>query len=105
MCLAKRRSVPTRFNSETILMQTSDTPVPVLLAEGTVRHVDVINRELVLDADGARVTFDVPPGCPIVLRGEPVRLRVLQPRDRVRVGYVVRQGRPAARAVDVRFGY
>ncbi|HEY1379890.1 MAG TPA: hypothetical protein VGF55_24020 [Gemmataceae bacterium] len=85
-------------------MQTSDTPVPILLAEGTVRQVDVINRELVLDAGGARVVFDVPPDCRIVLRGERVRLRVLQPRDRVRVGYAVRRGRPAARAIDVRAG-
>jgi hypothetical protein len=82
----------------------SDTPAPVLLAEGTVCQVDIINRELVLLVNDARVVFDVPPDCQIVLRGERVRLRVVQPRDRARVTYAIRRGRPAAHSIDVRAG-
>jgi hypothetical protein len=66
-------------------MQTSDIPVPTLLAEGIVCQVDTINRELALLTDRARVVFDVPPDCTILLRAERVRLRVVQPRDRARV--------------------
>jgi hypothetical protein len=31
------------------------------------------------------VDLDVPPGCAVVLNGQPVRLRLIQPQDRVRV--------------------
>ena len=86
------------------LMQVSDTDTAVLLADGPVRHVDLINRELTLDLTDGRVDFDVPTDCNILLRGELVRLRTVQPRDSVRVAYVIRHGRRAARTIDVRAG-
>jgi hypothetical protein len=52
---------------------------------GVVRHVDTINRELHVQIGDSIVTFDVPPDCTILLRGERVKLRMLQPLDRVRV--------------------
>jgi hypothetical protein len=76
-----------------------------LLAEGAVCQVDTINRELVLLVNGARLVVDVPPDCKIVLRGERIRLRVVQPRDRARVTYAVCRGRPAARSIDVQAGH
>lgn len=82
-------------------MQTFDAPAAVLRDEGVVCRVDVINRELVLLAGGTRVVFDVPPDCPIALRGERVRLRLVQPRDRARVTYALRRGRPTARSIHV----
>jgi hypothetical protein len=86
------------------LMQMSDTDTAVLLADGPVRHVDLINRELTLDHSDGRVEFDVPTDCNIMLRGEPVRLRIVQPRDCARVAYVIRHGRRAARTIDIRAG-
>ncbi len=82
-------------------MQTSDSPATELRDEGIVCQVDVINRELALLAKGTRVVFDVPPDCTIVLRNERVRLRLVQPRDRARVTYALRRGRPTARSIHV----
>ena len=66
--------------------------------EGTVLSVDTVNRELTVLSRAVRVAFDVPPGCPIVLRGERVKLRLVQPGDRVRV---TADGPRVASAVEV----
>jgi hypothetical protein len=50
---------------------------------------------------GGTFSFDVRPGCVITLRGERVKLRMLQPRDRVRVTYTERQGARVADVVEV----
>jgi hypothetical protein len=52
-------------------------------------------------AGGTTVSIDVRPDCVITLRGERVKLRMLQPRDRVRVTYTERQGARVADAVEV----
>ncbi len=83
-------------------MPTSNRSAPTLLAEGAVCQVDTINRELTLLVDHSRVIFDVPPDCTILLRGDRVRLRVVQPRDRARVAYAVCRGRLVAHSIDVR---
>jgi hypothetical protein len=70
-------------------MRTSDTPAPSLQAQGTVCRVNTISRELDLFMNGGRSVLDVPPDCAIILRGERVRLRMVQARDIVRVTYVV----------------
>jgi hypothetical protein len=73
-------------------------------ADGVVVRVDTVNRELtVLFADGLRVV-DVPPDCPIRLRGERVRLRMLQARDLVRVTYAAHPDSWVTSAVEVRSG-
>ena len=69
--------------------------------EGTVLRVDIINRELAVFAGGMRVVIDVPADCRIVLRGEPVKLRMLQPLDRVRVACNISDRLPIANAVEV----
>jgi len=66
------------------------SPGMVRTAEGTVRQVDLLNREIQVQVDDALRSFDVPPGCEISLAGERVKLRLLQPFDRVRVGYTQR---------------
>ncbi len=68
---------------------------------GTVQRVDTVNRELVVLVNGAPLTIDVPVGCATVLRGERVRLRVVQPRDRVRVAYTRRGRFLVALAIEV----
>jgi hypothetical protein len=52
---------------------------------GWVVRVDPPNRELTILADGRVLALDVPPGCAVLLNGQPVRLRLLQSQDRVRV--------------------
>lgn len=68
-------------------MHTSETTAKKMHTEGIVRRVDLINRELVLLANGIQVAFDVPPDCPVILNGERVKLRLMQSRDRVRVAF------------------
>jgi hypothetical protein len=82
-------------------MRTSDTPAPTLQAQGTVCRVNTISRELDLFMNRGRSVFDVPPDCAIILRGERVRLRMVQARDIVRVTYAVGGSQPAARTIDV----
>jgi hypothetical protein len=77
-----------------IRLDTAHTPQ---LLEGTVRRVDAASREMEVHA----ARFDVPPGCPILLRGERVKLRLIQPRDRVRVRYAEVQDRRVAEAIEV----
>jgi hypothetical protein len=68
---------------------------------GQVLLVDDIGRELTLLVEDEPLRVDVPPSCPIVLNGEPVRLRLLQPADEVCVE-VEGDARPTARQVRVR---
>ena len=73
-------------------------------SDGVVVDVDPVNRELTVRfADGLR-QVDVPPGCPITLRGERVRLRLVQPRDQVRVTYVAGNDSRVASSIEVRSG-
>lgn len=54
---------------------------------GIVQHVDIVQRELtILLKDGPEV-IDVPPDCPIVLHGERIKLRLIQPRDHVKIRF------------------
>lgn len=61
-----------------------------LSSVGVVQHVDTVNREVTAFVDGALRTFDVPIGCEVILHGEPVKLRMVQPRDRVKITYTRR---------------
>jgi hypothetical protein len=69
--------------------------------EGIVQRVDTVNRELTLVAEGATFVIDVPSDCPILLRGERVKMRMIQPRDPVRVTYAEGRDPRAACAVEV----
>jgi hypothetical protein len=66
-------------------MRTPEVHGSGILVEGVARRIDAVARELTVDAGGALVAIDVPPGCPITLRGERIRFRMLLPLDRVRV--------------------
>ena len=54
--------------------------------------------ELECSCRAGLAVFDVPSSCPISLRGEPIKLRLIQPRDRVRVAFS-RSSREADRAI------
>jgi hypothetical protein len=55
--------------------------------------------------EGLLVTIYVPPDCNVVLRGERVKLRMVQPRDRVRVTYTELADSLVAREIEVRPAY
>ena len=56
-------------------------------ADGVVQQVDTVNRDLQILTNGDSVEFDVSPECTVILNREWVKLRLLQPTDRVRVFY------------------
>ena len=72
-----------------------------LEAEAVIRRVDPVNRELAALVEGVLVTIDVPPACEVILRGERIKLRMVQPRDRVRVTYTEFDNSLVARAIEV----
>lgn len=74
---------------------------PLLQAEAVVRWVDPVNRELAALVEGAAITIDVPLRCAVVLRGEPVKLRMVQPGDRLHVAYTEQADTLIARAIEV----
>ena len=72
--------------------------------EGIVRRVDPVGREVEVHVAGIPVSLDVRSDCVITLRGERVKLRLIQPRDRVRVKYTERSGARVAAAIEVQPG-
>lgn len=52
---------------------------------GVVQTVDVVQRELNLLIRSQPLVVDIPPECPVVLRGERIKLRLIQPGDTVRI--------------------
>jgi hypothetical protein len=82
-------------------VQTPNACRPAASTEGIVGRVDSVGRELDVHVAGTAVRFDVPPGCLVTLRGERVKLRLLQPRDRVRVAYTEAHGRQIAEVIEV----
>lgn len=72
--------------------------------EGVIRHVDIVNRDVsVFTTNDVRV-FDVPASCAIRLNGERVKLRLLQPRDRVRLTYMLHNEICTAVSIDAGIG-
>ena len=61
---------------------------PAVEAEAIVHSVDPVNRELGVVIVGSLVNIYLPPNCDIVLRGERVKLRMVQPGDRVLIDIV-----------------
>jgi hypothetical protein len=72
--------------------------------EGIIRRVDPVGREVEVHVAGTPVSLDIRPDCVITLRGERVKLRLLQPRDRVRVKYTEHFGARVADTIEVQPG-
>src|SRR5689334_2412538 len=72
--LPARRLLPSRCHSDRVVRMSPGIATD-RAADGWVVRVDVANRELTLLADGQVLAFDVPPGCAVVMNGQPVRLR------------------------------
>lgn len=82
-------------------MQQFDTIVTIECVLGTVRQIDAIAREIVVLSNLGMTAFDVPPDCPIFLRGEQIKLRMIQPDDRIRVTFSKCREFLVANALDV----
>lgn len=82
-------------------MQSRNNGKPFLEAEGVVHRVDTVNRELDALVRGVVVTIYVPPNCEVILHCERVKLRMIQPRDRVRVAYRELADSLVARTIEV----
>ena len=86
-------------------MRRRNSREPALEAEAVITRVDPVNRELAALVEGVLVMIDVPPACEVILRGERVKLRMVQPRDRVHVIYTESANPIVARAIEVLPGY
>ena len=86
---------------EELMMQRCLHGSVTFAVDGEVRNIDPVNREITLRVQGESVTLDVPTDCTILLRGEPVKLRLIQPRDRLHVKAERIQDRCIARMVEV----
>lgn len=53
------------------------------ILRASVDRLDPVAREIAVSTDSMHETIYVPPGCPVILNGQSVRLRVLQPNDRM----------------------
>jgi hypothetical protein len=70
-------------------------------ARAVIHRVDPVNRELTALVDGSAVCVYVPPDCDILLRGERIKLRLVQPRDRIRLVYAPGAEAVVARRIEV----
>jgi hypothetical protein len=68
---------------------------------GIVQRVDLVQREITVIVGTKRFQVDVPPQCLVMLRGERIKLRIIQPGDVVRISLVRRADRSAAQRVEV----
>lgn len=82
-------------------MQGTERIARALVSVGVVHRVDTVNREIAVLAGGELLTFDVPVGCAVVLHGEPVKLRMVQPQDRVKIRHASRGGLQVALTIEV----
>jgi hypothetical protein len=82
-------------------MQGSERIARALDSVGVVHRVDTVNRELTVIVNGELLTFDVPVGCQVILHGEPVKLRIVQPQDRVKITHASCAGLRVARTIAV----
>lgn len=72
--------------------------------EAVIQRMDVVNREMELLIGEHRWIISVPPDCAVLLRGERVKLRMLQPGDRVRVTYRADTTPPVACIIEAHSG-
>jgi hypothetical protein len=68
---------------------------------GIVQGVDLVRRDLTVLLQSGVEVFDIPPDCPIVLRGEQIKLRMVQPRDHVWLKFHRTPERAVAEKVEV----
>lgn len=68
---------------------------------GIIQDVDLVGRELNVRLLTGEAKFDVPPNCPVWLHGERIKLRLVQPGDRVAIQFAKRSERLVVERLDV----
>jgi hypothetical protein len=87
------------------MMPANDFDSAAEEAVGMVQDVDVAGRTLTILVEGTPRTFDLAPDCAIVLHGERVKLRLVQPRDQAHVVYHRTPDGLLAFAVELRWWF
>lgn len=77
----------------------SDLGVHVI--SGFVERLDLFNREIAIASDDEPISIEAPLACSIILHGQSVRLRLIQPQDRIRATFRVIGGRNVANRIEV----
>lgn len=72
---------------------------------GVVQRVDLVNRELELCNASEAIVFDVPVDCLILLHGERIKFRLVQPKDQVAITFVRRPNSLSVRRLEVQPGW
>jgi hypothetical protein len=70
-------------------------------ATGIVQKIDLVGRDMTVQLTSGSMMFDIPPDCPILLHGEPIKLRMVQPRDHVCIVFTRLPERATAARVEV----
>ena len=70
-------------NQNLALLETIPPDIDAVI--GVVQTVDVVQRELILLFCSQPLVVDIPPECALILRGERIKLRIIQPGDTVRI--------------------
>lgn len=68
---------------------------------GTIETMDLLGREVRVQAGDRGLDLNVPVECPIIMYEERVRLRMLQPRDAVEVLFTWDNGQAQAQSIEV----
>ena len=69
--------------------------------DGILEQLDLPSRTAQIRKGERALAFDLPLSCDVLLRGERVKLRMLQPSDRVTVRYRSAAGRHVASLIEV----
>ena len=70
-------------------------------ARGIVQSVDLVGRDMTVLLQTGVEVFDIPPDCAILLHGEQVKLRMVQPRDHVWITFTRASERLVAEKLEV----
>lgn len=70
-------------------------------AWGIVQNVDLVGRDMTVLLQTGIEVFDIPPDCPILLHGEQIKLRIVQPRDHVWIAFNRQSERLVAEKLEV----
>ena len=70
------------------------------IVDGVIRQLDAVSRVLKVLSAGRLKVVDVPSDCSIVLNGESVKLRLLQPGDHVRITYLYENSVITAQCIE-----
>lgn len=73
--------------------------------QGIIQNVNLLERDVTVSTRIGTAVVDIPPGCPVYLHGERIKLRMLQPKDIVSIAFVRRDERLIAQKVEVQSGY